>query len=134
MERRRFPRLAQSMPLEYSYRLAGSEEIRSGKGFSQNTCLGGIYFKCEESQLDCGVQIDLSITEIMHQAIGYVTLKSKLAGRVVRLEPPQDQASGYGVAVQFLRPMDLFGSQGQAFPGNDPSGNNRRPSSRGPQC
>ena len=134
MERRRFPRLAQSLPLEYSYRLPGSEEICSGKGFSQNTSLGGIYFKCEDSQLDCGWRIDLTIIEIIQLAIGYETRKFKLAGRVVRLEPPQDQAPGYGVAVQFLRPMDLFGSVGRAFSGNDPGRNNRPPISRGPQC
>ena len=134
MERRRFPRLAQSLPLEYSYRLPGSEDICSGKGFSQNTSLGGIYFKCEDSQLDCGLRIDLTISEIIQLAFGYETLKFKLAGRVVRLEPPQDQAPGYGVAVQFLRPMDLFGWVGRAFSGNDPSRNNRLPGSRGPQC
>ncbi|MFI5329715.1 MAG: PilZ domain-containing protein [Desulfobaccales bacterium] len=134
MERRRFPRLAQSLPLEYSYRLPGSEDICSGKGFSQNTSLGGIYFKCEDSQLDCGLRIDLTMSEIIQLAIGYETLKFKLAGRVVRLEPPQDQAPGYGVAVQFLRPMDLFGWVGRAFSGNDPSRNKRLPGSRGPQC
>ena len=134
MERRRFPRLAQSLPLEYSCRLPGSEEICSGKGFSQNTSLGGIYFKCEESQLDCGWRIDLTIIEIIQLAIGYETLKFKLAGRVVRLEPPQDQAPGYGVAVQFLRPMDLFGSVGRAFSGNDPGRNKRLPASSDPQC
>ena len=131
MEKRRFPRLAQCLPLEYSYRLPGSEEIHSGKGFSQNTSLGGIYFKCEEAQLDCGLRIDLSIVEITHQAIGYETLKFMLAGRVVRLEPPQDQASGYGVAVQFLRPMDLFG---RAFSGIDPGRSNRLPPSRVLPC
>jgi hypothetical protein len=134
MENRWFQRLPQSLPLEYSYCLPGSEEIRSGKGFSQNTSLGGIYFKCEDSQLVGGLRIDLTISEIMQQAIGYETRKFKLAGRVVRLEPPQDQASGYGVAVQFLRPMDLFGSVGQAFSGNDPGRKTRLPSSRGSQC
>ena len=96
MEKRRFPRLAKCLPLEYSYRLPRSEEICSGKGFSQDLSLGGIYFKWEASRLDCGLRIDLTITEIIHQPI-------------VRLEPPQDQALSYGVAVQFLRPMDLFG-------------------------
>jgi hypothetical protein len=134
MERRRFPRLAQSLPLEYSCRLPSTEEICSGKGFSRNTSQGGIYFRCEEAQLDCGLPIDLTITEIIQQAIGYENLKFELAGRVVRLEPLQDQASGYGVAVQFLRPMDLFGSVGRAFPGNGPGSNKRLASGRGPQC
>lgn len=134
MERRRFPRLTQCLPLDYSCRVPGSGEIRAGKGFSQNTSQGGIYFKCEEAQLDCGWRINLSIVEITHQAVGYGTLKFMLVGRVVRLEPPRDQASGYGVAVQFLKPMDLFGSLEQVFPGNGHRGNNRRPASRSRQC
>lgn len=107
MENRRFPRLAKCLPLEYSCRLPDSGEVCSGKGFSQDISLGGIYFKCEKTRLDCGLLINLIITEIIHQPIGYETLKFNVEGRVVRREPPRDQTPGYGVAVQFLRPMDL---------------------------
>ena len=115
MERRRFARLPKCLPLEYCYCLPGSGETYSGKGFSQNISLGGIYLKCDHPQPPLGQLIDLTVTEIIHQPIGYITHKFKVAGRVVRLEPAQDDSSHPGVAVEFLTPTDLSEWKAQIF-------------------
>lgn len=115
MERRRFARLPKCLPLEYCYSLPGSGEICAGKGFSQNLSLGGIYLKCDPPQPSLGQLKDLTVTAIIHQPIGYITHKFKAAGRVVHLDPAQDDSSHLGVAVQFLTAIDLGEWKGQIF-------------------
>jgi Tfp pilus assembly protein PilZ len=115
MEKRRFARLPKCLPLEYCYSLPGSGEIYSGKGISQNLSLGGIYLKCDPPHPPLGQLIDLTVTEIIHQPIGYITHKFKAAGRVVRLEPAQDDSPHLGVAVQFLTPTNLSEWKAQIF-------------------
>ena len=116
MEKRLFARLPKCLPLEYCCCLPGSREIVSGKGFGLNISLGGIYFKCDYPQPSLGQLIDLTLTEIIHQPIGYITHKFKVTARVVRLEPGQDDSSHLGVAVQFLTPTDLSEWKAQIFP------------------
>ena len=115
MERRLFARLPKCLPLEYCYCLPGSRVICSGKGFGQNISLGGIYLKCAPPQPSLGQLIDLTLTEIIHQPIGYITHKFKVTGRVVRQESAQDDSSHLGVAVQFLTPTDLSEWKAQIF-------------------
>ena len=115
MEKRRFPRIPKCLPLEYCFCLPGSGEICAGKGFSQNIGLGGIFLKCDPPHPPLGQRVDLTVTEIIHQPIGYITHKFKVAGQVVRLEPAQDDSACLGVAVQFLTPTDLSGWKAQIF-------------------
>lgn len=118
MEKRRFSRLPKCWPLEYSCRLPGSGEICSGNGLSQNISLGGLFLKCENPQPVPGQLIDLTITDIIHQPIGYIKRKFHMSGKVVRVEPTQGTSAHVGVAVQFLVPMDLTGLLGQSCFGN----------------
>lgn len=115
MEKRRFPRIAKCLPMEYSCRLPDSGDICSGKGGTQDVSRGGIYFKCDQPQLDFGWRIDLTIIEIIHQPIGYKTLKLKLEGQVARIEAPGGTATHHGVAVQFLVPMSVNRLVGQGY-------------------
>ncbi|MCX5893838.1 MAG: PilZ domain-containing protein [Deltaproteobacteria bacterium] len=115
MEKRGFPRLAKCLPLEFSCPLPDSGEIWSGKGVTQDVSRGGIFFKCDSPQLDLGWRIDLTIIEIIHQPIGYKTLKLKLEGQVARLEAPMGTSPHHGVAVQFLVPMSVNRLVGRGY-------------------
>jgi hypothetical protein len=104
MERRRFPRLYLSLPMQYHVFLPESEESVAGQGVLKNISLGGIFFQCEApAALKKGRIVDFTLTALPYNSDFPMTGHLRAQGLVVRVEPPPQESSYSGVAVEFLR-------------------------------
>jgi hypothetical protein len=106
MEKRKFPRLAVSLPIQYHVRSPDSGEYVGGKGMLKNISQGGMYFNCPPplplQDGDMGdFVIDTTASNIQYHP------RMKVSGRVVRIESPGINSAEYGIAIQFLSVLTL---------------------------
>ena len=99
-DRRRYNRLALSLPVKYSAE-NGQEDCRLG--VLKNISLGGLYFECPAPvSLAIGQVLNLSIASTLPSLdlhdISYLSAR----GEVVRLVQPASSEQTCGVAVRFL--------------------------------
>ena len=100
MERRKFPRTTLDLPVGYMIRSPDSGESHAGMGVLKNFSQGGLFFKCiHRLPIENGDIRDFTIETIPFE--GY-TSRIKALGKVVRIEPPEEDSVDFGIAVQFL--------------------------------
>ena len=110
MNKRKHHRISKLLPLKFKADLPQSEDPQETPGFLKNISLGGIYFKCKEPPtfapghiIDFNIDTanDTSLTEKCNHFI------FKGQGKVIRIDPPGPTSFYYGVAVEFLTPLDM---------------------------
>jgi hypothetical protein len=109
-EKRKHHRIPKLLPLKFKADQPQTEGPPESPGFLKDISLGGIYFKCKEPPcfapdhiIDFNIDTanDTSLTEKTNHFI------FKGLGRVVRIDPPGPHSTYYGVAVEFLTPLDM---------------------------
>jgi hypothetical protein len=110
MDKRKHQRIHRLLPLKFKLDQSQPHDSEEAPGFLKNISLGGIYFKCKEQPtftpghiIDFNIDTsnDVSLTEKSEHFI------FKGQGRVIRIDPPGDNSIYYGVAVEFLSPLDM---------------------------
>ena len=110
MEKRRHHRIPKLLPLKFKADQPQTRDSQETPGFLKDISLGGIYFKCKEPPsfapghlIDFNIDTanDTSLTEKTNHFI------FKGRGKVIRIDPPGPNSSYYGVAVEFLIPLDM---------------------------
>lgn len=110
MEKRQHPRLYKCLPMEYQVGQPDAAEVREGQGVVKDISLGGIYFKCKDPlPFATGQTLEFTIntTPVPRKPGPSERSTFKGKGQVVRIEPPEKNSPYFGVAVQFLQPIDL---------------------------
>jgi c-di-GMP-binding flagellar brake protein YcgR len=110
MDKRKHHRIPKLLPLKYKANPDQSAESGEAPGFLKDISLGGIYFKCKEPpSFALGHIIDFNIDTIndtsLTEKADHFIFKGR--GKVVRIEPPGSNSSYYGIAVEFLAPLDM---------------------------
>jgi len=110
MEKRKHHRIPKLLPLKFKPDHPQTAEDQDCPGFLKDISLGGIYFKCKEPPtftqghiIDFNIDTanDTSLTEKTNHFI------FRGRGKVVRIDPPGSNSSYYGIAVEFLTPLDM---------------------------
>lgn len=110
MEKRKHHRIPKLLPLKFKAGEAHPGESPECPGFLKDISLGGIYFKCKEPPtFTPGHIIDFNIdtindTSLTEKASHFIF---KGQGRVVRIDQPGPGSCHYGIAVEFLAPLDM---------------------------
>jgi hypothetical protein len=110
MEKRKHRRIPKLLPLQFKANRDQAENSQETPGFLKDISLGGIYFKCKESPaFALGHLIDFNIDTIDDSVIAEKTehFIFKGQGKVVRIDHPGPNSSYYGIAVEFLTPLDM---------------------------
>ena len=110
MEQRRFRRIPKLQPMKFKAIVPESDDSKEIPAFLQDFSLGGIFFKSKEPPtFAVGHAIDFHIDTTSRRSPtekpDYHYFKGQ--GKVVRIEPPGAQSSFFGIAVEFLTPMDM---------------------------
>lgn len=110
MENRKHRRIYKTLPMKYQAGTPEPAESQEAKGTLKDISLGGIYFKCKGPLvLAPGQVLDFTIATATH-ALGTEEEEPpcfKGQGSVVRIDAPEKDSPFFGVAVQFLEPLDL---------------------------
>ncbi|MFZ5449815.1 MAG: PilZ domain-containing protein [Thermodesulfobacteriota bacterium] len=110
MEKRKHRRTPKLLPLKFKHEELQAEEPKEYPAFLKNISLGGIYFKCKEApSFSAGHLIEFNIdtsndTSLTDKSDRFIF---KGQGKVIRIDPPGPNSYYYGVAVQFLTPLDM---------------------------
>jgi len=109
MESRQFPRMHMPIPMRYRIHISEpSEGLWIGQGVLKNISAGGAYFTCEDNvQLDMGHSGTFTISNISASPAFPVNSAIVFKGLVKRIEPPTEKSASFGVAVQFLSPIEV---------------------------
>ena len=105
MERRKYPRLDVDMAMAYLIHSPDSGKSSAGMGVLKNISQGGMFIKCPlPLPIDDGDIRDFIIdTMPIMQHIS----RLKALGKVVRIEPPEENSFDFGIAVQFLSDLNI---------------------------
>jgi hypothetical protein len=99
------------MPIPMRYRIhisEPSEGLWIGQGVLKNISVGGAYFTCEDNvQLEMGHSGTFTISNISASSAFPVNADIVFKGLVKRVEPSPEKSAGFGVAVQFLLPIEV---------------------------
>ncbi len=103
MERRKHNRIRTSIPVKIHVKMPESEVSWNTLGFLDNVSYGGVYFRCTDTlPLEQGQIRDFTITPtIDHPDFPGTPLITGM-GRVVRIDPPQTDLHGIGVALELI--------------------------------
>ncbi len=105
MEKRKYPRLDMDLRMTYQIHSTDSGKFSSGLGVLKNICQGGMFFKCPPPlPIDGGDIRDFTVDTI---PIMRRVSRLKALGKVVRIEPPEENSSDFGIAVQFLSDLNV---------------------------
>lgn len=105
MERRKYPRLEVDLPIACLINSPDSSKSAAGKDVSKNISQGGLFFKCPPPlPIDDGNIRDFTIDTI---SIMRHISRLKALGKVVRIEPPEEDSFDFGIAVQFLSDLKI---------------------------
>jgi len=111
MEKRKHHRTPKLLPLKFKPGESHpEEECPECPGFLKDISLGGIFFKCKEPPTFApGHIIDFNIDTANDTSLIEKTNHFFFQGRgkVIRIDPPGPNSSFYGVAVEFLTPLDM---------------------------
>jgi c-di-GMP-binding flagellar brake protein YcgR len=110
MEKRKHRRIPKLLPLQFKANQDQAEKSQETPGFLKDISLGGIYFKCKEPpSFALGHIIDFNIDTINDTSLAeksdHFIFKGR--GKVVRIDHPGSHSSYYGIAVEFLTPLDM---------------------------
>jgi len=110
MENRQFSRMNMSIPINYRIHISEpSERLWIGQGVLKNLSQGGAFFTCEDPlPLVMGNSGIFTIDIISLSPDFPVSSLIVFKGLVKRIEPPTEGATGFGVAVQLLSPVELL--------------------------
>lgn len=110
MDKRKHRRIYKSLPMSYQTAAPVSEESQEDRGTLKDISLGGIYFKCKGPLMFTpGQVLDFTIASTPHTTSADKKPSPCFQGQgsVVRIDPPRKESPFFGVAVQFLEPLDL---------------------------
>lgn len=110
MEKRKHHRIPKLLPLKFKADQPQPEESLECPGFLKDISLGGIYFKCKEPpSFTPGHIIDFNIDTANDTSLTEKTNHFIFRGRgkVVRIDEPGPNSYYYGIAVEFLTPLDM---------------------------
>jgi hypothetical protein len=100
MERRKFARINMSLAMRYRFLLPDLNKGSTGEGVVKNMSQGGMYFKCAPPlSFKDGDTGDLTFETTPIR--GFPSRLWALV-KVVRIEPPAEGCSDFGIAVKFL--------------------------------
>ncbi|MCX5890337.1 MAG: PilZ domain-containing protein [Deltaproteobacteria bacterium] len=109
MEKRQSLRMNLPVPMKYRLHISEpSEKVRIGEGVLKNLSQGGVFFTCEDP-----LSFAIGNTGIFTIIIISPSLDSPesshivFTGLVKRIELPTEGATGFGVAVQLLSPLEV---------------------------
>jgi hypothetical protein len=105
MERRKYPREDVDLPMSYLIHSPDSGKSSAGMGVLKNISKGGMFFKCRPPlAIDDGDIRDFTIDNI--PIMRHIS-RLKALGKVVRIEPPEENYLDFGIAVQFLSALNI---------------------------
>ncbi len=105
MEKRKYPRLDVDLPMGYLIHSPDSDKSSAGMGVLKNISQGGMFFKCPPPlPIDAGDIRDFTIAAM--PAIRHIS-RLKALGKVVRIEPSEENHIDFGIAVQFLSDLNI---------------------------
>ncbi|MCX5887897.1 MAG: PilZ domain-containing protein [Deltaproteobacteria bacterium] len=105
MERRKYPRLDMDLPMAYQIHSPDLDKSSAGMGALKNISQGGMFFKCPPPlPIDDGDIRDFTLDTI---PIMRQISRLKALGKVVRIEPPEENSFDCGIAVQFLSDLKV---------------------------
>ncbi len=107
MEKRKYKRVPKCIAMKYKATGPESKESEPAAILS-NMSSGGIYFRCkEEPAFEPGQIIDftmdISTDTTLTEKPAFCYFKGR--GKVIRIDPPQEYHTFFGVAVEFLTPL-----------------------------
>jgi c-di-GMP-binding flagellar brake protein YcgR len=103
MDRRQFPRLQVSLPIEYHANIHDSAASYSNKAVLKNISIGGVYFVSEGTPILEPGDIADFIFKLMHNhSNSIITKEIRGKGRVTRVENQDEESFNFGIAVEFL--------------------------------
>ena len=105
MEKRKYPRLDVDLPMAYLIHSPDSGKCSAGMGVLKNISQGGMFFKCPPPlPIDDG---DIRDFIFDTNPIRWHNTRLKALGKVVRLEPPEENYFDFGIAIQFLSDLNV---------------------------
>lgn len=105
MEKRKYPRLDVNLPMGYLIHSPDSGKSSAGMGVLKNISQGGMFFKCPPPlPIDEGDIRDFTIDTI--PIMRHIS-RLKALGKVMRIEPPEENYFDFGIAVQFLSDLNI---------------------------
>ncbi len=105
MEKRKYPRLEVDLPMAYLIHSPDSGKSSAGMAVLKNISQGGMFFKCPPPlPIGDGDIRDFTIDTI--PIMRHISRFSAL-GKVVRLEPPEENYFDFGIAVQFHSDLNI---------------------------
>jgi len=108
MEKRKYKRVPKCLAMKHKAVKPESGEPSEPTAVLANMSSGGIYFRCkDEPKYEIGqlieFTIDISSDTTLSKQPAFFNFKGQ--GRVIRIDPPKDFHTFYGVAVEFLTPL-----------------------------
>ena len=105
MEKREYPRLDVDLPMAYLIHSPDSGKSSAAMAVLKNISKGGMLFKCPPPlPIEDGDIRDFNIYTI---PIMWHISRLKALGKVVRIEPPEENYFDFGIAVQFLSDLNI---------------------------
>jgi hypothetical protein len=105
MEKRKYPRSNVDLPVTYLIHPPDADKPSAGRGVLKNICQGGMLVKClPPLPIDNGDVRNFTIDTL---PIMRTVSRLKALGKVVRIEPPEENNFEYGIAIQFLSGLDV---------------------------
>ncbi len=100
LEKRQYPRLDVDLSMAYLIHSPDSGKFSAGMGVLKNISQGGMLFNCPlPLPIEDGDLRDFTIDAI---PITSHIPRLKALGKVVRIDPPEENHLDYGIAVQFI--------------------------------
>lgn len=103
MNKRRHPRLHLELPIRFIVAQPETRECQDGEGMLKDISCGGILFQVEPPlPVEPGQIREFSFFLVPEHAAPRDLTHFHAQGLVLRIDPPEQDSSAYGVAVQFL--------------------------------
>jgi c-di-GMP-binding flagellar brake protein YcgR len=111
MDMRKHRRIYKGLPVTVTPAAADEADVEASRAMLKDISLGGISLRCKDRpHLAIGQVLDFSIKTTTAAALEGESevLEFKGEGRVLRIQEPREDAPYYGVAVEFMEPLDLM--------------------------
>ena len=105
LEKRNYPRLDVDLSMAYLIHSPDSGKFSAGMGVLKNISQGGMLFNCPPPlPIEDGDIRDFTIDTI---PIMWNIPRLKALGKVVRIDPPEENYVDFGIAVQFISDLNI---------------------------
>lgn len=105
LEKRKYPRLDVDLPLAYLIHSPDSGEFSAGMGALKNISQGGMLFNCPPPlPIEDG---DIRDFIFDTNPVMWHNTRLKALGKVVRIDPPDENCFDFGIAVQFISDLNV---------------------------